>query len=208
MNWKIYISESKLARGMQIALLFLFLSGVYAGSSKVILNSFIGLLVSFLPAILERDYNITLNLALETWITAAVFFHALGSMWFYTNVGWWDHLTHSLSASVLAALGYTTIRIVDLYYQDEVHLPRRYMFVFIILTIMAFGVVWELLEFGLDIISLHTGIDMPLAQHGLEDTMKDMTFNTIGAVIVGLLGHAYLTDTAEQILEKFQQKTE
>lgn len=207
MNWRTYISESKFARGMQLILMLLFLSGLYTGSSKVILNSFIGLLVSFLPAILERDYDITLNLALETWITAAVFFHTLGSTWFYTNIGWWDHLTHSLSASVLAALGYTTIRIVDLHYQDDVHLPRRYMFVFIVLTIMSFGVVWELLEFALDIISLHTGIDMPLAQHGLEDTMKDMTFNTVGAVIVGVLGHTYLTDTAQQILETYQQKT-
>lgn len=200
-----YKARNIVSRFMQILLVLLLAWGFYSSSSKVVINSFAALIVSFLPAILERDYKIALSPAIEVWAVGAVFLHALGSIWFYSNITWWDHLTHSLSASVVAALGYATIRIIDLYYEDEVKIPRRYMFLFILITVLAFGVIWELFEFGLDVVSFYTGLDMPLAQHGMEDTMKDMTFNTFGALIVAVLGHAYLSETAQQIWDKLNQ---
>ena len=186
---------------MQIILLGLVIWGFYEQSTKVILNAGLGLTVTFGPALLERNYSISVNPFLTLWISSAVFFHALGSFGFYGSVWWWDHLTHALSASLLAGIGYTVVRSIDLHTED-VRLPDRFMFVFILLTVMAFGVVWELFEFGLDIIANITKISMPLAQHGLTDTMKDMMFNTLGAVITATVGQAYLNEFSKNIGER------
>lgn len=183
---------------MQIILLGLVISGIYEQSTKVILNAGLGLAVTFMPALLERNYSISVNPFLSLWISSAVFFHALGSFGFYGSVWWWDHLTHALSASLVAGIGYTAVRSIDLH-TDDVKLPDRFMFVFILLTVMAFGVVWELFEFGLDIIAEITKISMPLAQHGLTDTMKDMMFNTLGAVITATAGQAYLNELSRKL---------
>lgn len=193
--------KNRITRSMQTLLVVMLIFGLYYRIPKVIVNSGISLAISFIPALLERDYKVSLNPGLALWITSAIFLHSLGSLGFYGAISWWDHLTHSLSASLVAAIGYTVVRSVDIH-SDEVHLPDKFMFVFILMTVLAFGVVWELFEFGLDIIANATQIPMPLAQHGLTDTMKDMTFNTIGALIVAILGQAHLTDLAHKVLEQ------
>lgn len=193
--------KRRISRFMQLSLVLIFVYGVYMGSSKVIINSAVGLAVTFSPALLRRNYDIVLNPWLSLWITSAVFFHALGSSGLYSSLSWWDHLTHAFSASVVAGIGYTSVRMLDLHV-EEVKLPDRFMFVFILMTVIAFGVVWELFEYGLDIIATVTELDMPLAQHGLKDTMKDMMFNTVGAAIVAVFGQAYLSSLSQSMLDR------
>jgi len=54
--------------------------------------------------------------ALVLWITSAVFLHAVGtvalpgSQSFYRSLWWWDHMTHMLSSSIVAAGGYAAVR--------------------------------------------------------------------------------------------------
>jgi len=127
-----------------------------------------------------------------------VFLHTLGSAGLYGRISWWDHLTHAMSASLIAAVGYTAARAVDLH-SDDVHVPRRFAFVSIFVVVLSFGVVWELFEFALDIIAQATGATMPLAQHGLDDTVRDLMYNSLGALIVAEFGQAHLTDVAETV---------
>ena len=183
---------------MQLILVGIVVYGVVAGAPKAITNGTIALLVTFIPAVLERNYKIPLDPWLGVWITAAVFFHTLGSARFYEQIWWWDHLTHSLSASLVAGVGYTAIRAVDLH-SDEIRIPPRFAFVFILIVVIAFGVIWELFEFGLDIIADETGIAMPLAQHGLDDTVLDSMYNTLGALVVATFGQAHLSGVAENV---------
>ena len=75
------------------------------------------------------------------------------------------------------------------------------MYIFIV--VLAFGVVWELFEFGLDIAADATGLTMPLAQHGLDDTVRDSMFNSLGALIVAVFGQVHLTNLAETVRERF-----
>ncbi|GAA0538905.1 hypothetical protein GCM10008994_12600 [Halorubrum ejinorense] len=183
---------------MQVLLVAIVGYGVAFGQPKAITNGGLGLFVTFIPALLERNYNIPLDPWLGVWITSAVFLHTLGSAWFYAQVPWWDHLTHALSASLIAGAGYTTLRAIDLH-SDQVRIPARFAFVFIFVVVLAFGVVWELFEFGLDIVADETGISMPLAQHGLDDTVLDLMYNSVGALIVATFGQAHLTGVAERI---------
>lgn len=183
---------------MQVLLVGLVGYGLLFGHPKSIINGSIALAISGGPAILERNYRIPLDPWLGTWITGAVFLHTLGSAGLYVQLPWWDHLTHATSASVVAGVGYTTVRALDLH-SDAIHIPHRFFAIYLLIFVLAFGVIWELFEFGLDLIAEETQIVMPLAQHGLDDTVKDLIFNSIGALLVASFGQAHLTGVAERI---------
>jgi hypothetical protein len=201
--------QRQLSRAMQVTLVGRAFVGVYDGNAGIALNAAIGLGVTHLPAVLERDYNIPMDPALTLWITAAVFLHALGTAGLpgdtvnlYRSVPWWDHLTHTLSSSVVAAVGYATTRAIELH-SDGVSLPGRFMFVFILLFVLAFGVFWEVIEFGVAGLASLTGTRSVLTQYGLEDTMMDLFFDTLGGLVVAVWGTAHLTDLADVIAERF-----
>lgn len=40
---------------------------------------------------------------------------------------------------------------------------------------------------------------MPLAQHGLDDTVRDLLFNALGALVVAVFGQAHLLGVVETI---------
>lgn len=185
---------------MEVIMVGILAIGIATGNTGVIVNTGVGLLVTQLPALLERDYGIALDPALTLWITTAVFLHAVGVIglpWselnFYKSVWWWDHLTHALSSSLVAAVGYTTVRALDRHSED-IYIPPRFMFVFILLFVLAFGVLWEVLEFTITLVATATGNPTILTQFGLEDTMLDLVFDTIGAVVVAIWGTAHLTN--------------
>jgi hypothetical protein len=185
---------------MEIALVGIFFIGLDRGETGIIVNTGVALVVTQIPPVLRREYNVTLDAGLTLWITTAVFLHAFGTVGLpgtalspYQAVWWWDHLTHGLSASIVAAVGYSTARALDLH-SDEIHLPDRFMFVYIVLFVLAFGVFWEVLEFAIGRIAPLLGVGSVLTQYGLEDTMLDLVFNTIGAVIVAIWGTAHLNN--------------
>jgi len=186
---------------MQFVLAGIVVYGVVEGEPKAISNGSMGLLITFVPALLERKYDFPLDPWLGLWITLAVSLHTMGSAGLYQQLDWWDHITHAMSTSLIAAIGYTFARAVDLH-SDDIQIPKQFAFVFILLVVMSFGVIWELFEFGLDIVADTTGVSMPLAQHGLDDTVRDMMFNTLGAIVVATFGQAHLSGVAESVTER------
>ncbi|WP_411963912.1 hypothetical protein [Haloferax sp. YSMS24] len=192
--------QRQLSRAMQLILVGLIFIGLDRRNLGIVVNASVGLGVTYLPAILERDYRIPMDAGLTLWISSAAFLHALGTVGlpgsetsFYAGVWWWDHLTHALSSSVVAAAGYATIRAVD-QHSDDIYLPGRFMFVFILLFVIAFGVFWEVLEFAISRVAALAGTTSVLTQYGLDDTMLDLVFDTVGGLVVALWGTAHLTD--------------
>ena len=192
-------NQRRMTLGMRAALIALVGYGVVAGEPKAITNGTISLLITSVPALLERNYRIPLDPWLGLWITLAVFLHTAGSAGLYAVVGWWDHLTHAMSASLVAGVGYTFARAVDIH-SDRIYLPRQFFFVYTLVVVLAFAVVWELFEFGLDVAADATGVSMPLAQHGLDDTVLDLVFNSVGALAVAAFWQAHLVGATERAL--------
>jgi hypothetical protein len=135
--------------------------------------------------VLERDLGVPMDAGLVLWITAAVFFRAFGtgdlpsspttpyqSLWRY------DHVTHALSASIVAAVGYASARAVDVYCED-VSLPSRFAFAFVLLFVLAFGVFWEVIEFVVVVLGTLLG-GATLTQYDLGDTMLNLVFDLGG----------------------------
>jgi len=200
--------QRQLSRVMEVALVGFVFIGLERGSSGIVVNAFVGLLVTQLPALLERDYDITMDPALVLWITSAVFLHALGTVGvpgtglsFYQSVWWWDHLTHALSSSIVAGVGYAFVRAVQ-EHEPDVSFPPVFTFAFLLVVVMAFGVFWEVVEFAIGRLGTVLGSAAVLTQYGLEDSMKDLLFNSLGALIVAVWGTAYLTDVASDLADR------
>jgi hypothetical protein len=203
--------QRQISRALQVVLVGLFFIGLDRGSLGIVVNAAVALGVTYLPAILERDYNIPMDAGLTLWITLAVFLHALGTVGlpggtaFYRTVPWWDHLTHTLSSSVVAAAGYATVRAID-EHTESVSLPDRFVVVFILLFVLAFGVFWEVLEFALGGLGSLLGGGSILTQYGLSDTMLDLLFNALGGLIVAIWGGAYLSDVTGALRERLDRR--
>jgi hypothetical protein len=205
--------QRQLVRLMELVLLGMFGLGLLTRDTGIIVNAGIALAVTQLPPLLERDYGVVLDAGLTLWLTAAVFLHAVGTFDLpgganlYQSVWWYDHLTHALSASVVAAAGYTTARALDVHY-DAVSLPPRFLFAFILMFTMAGGVVWEVLEFLLGRASVVFTDTPVLTQYGLDDTMLDLVFDAIGAVLVATFGTAYLSGVVDAVTERLARGTD
>lgn len=181
-----------LVRGMQLTLAGVIAAGVLTGQLSVVVNGTVGLGLTLLPALFERDLDIRMDVGLTLWITTAVFLHSLGSLWFYGDVGAYHNLTHAVSATVVAGAGYATMRAVETHARG-VSFPRRFTFLLVVLFVFSFGVLWEILEFSLDRAAATLGREeLVLAQHGLRDTMTDLVFDTLGAVVVAAAAAGYL----------------
>jgi len=201
--------QRRLSRGMQALLVGVVAVGLYRGEAGVVANGAASLAITFLPAALERDAGIPMNPGVTLWITTAVFLHAIGTLALpgaelsiYRSVGWWNHLTHALSSSVVAAGGYATIRAIDVH-AEGVSVPHRFMFAFILLFVLAFGVLWEVFEFALGVVAAATDTPTMLTQYGLADTMLDLVFDTLGGLAVAVGGHVYLSDVVTGLVDRF-----
>lgn len=194
-------TQERLVHGMQVVLVGLIVIGVVTGHVPTIVNAAISLGITFLPGIMEREWDLPMDPGLTLWITTAVFLHALGSAGLYDVIGPWDHLTHAFSASVVAAAGYAAMRAMQVH-DPMVYIPRRLTFFVILVFVMAMGVIWELLEFVADTVAVVLDMESVLAQHGIHDTIVDLWFNAVGAVVVATWGAVYLLDVSVAIGER------
>lgn len=204
--------QRQLTYAMELGLVGLLFVGLERGNPGIVVNTAVALGVAQIPALLERDFDLTLDPRLILWITSAAFLHALGTVGipstglsFYATLGWWDHMTHALSASVVAGVGYTTVRAIDAH-SDRVYLPARFIAVIILLVVLAFGVVWELLEFAIGEAAAEIGTASVLTQYGVNDTLWDLIYNTIGGVVVALWGGVYLSGLSTVIADRLANR--
>ncbi len=185
-------------RGMQALLAGLTLFALLTFQWGLVINAGVSLAVTFIPAALERDLGLPMNAGLVAWITLAVFLHAVGAVGPYRWFGWYDSVTHTLSASVVAGAGYATARALDLHY-DSLNVPPVFMGAFVVVFVMAFGVVWEILEFASGGLAIIIGGEAILAQYGTRDIVLDLTFNGVGGVLVALFGTSRLRHVASTL---------
>ena len=186
-----------LSRGMQSGILAIAVAGVLTDNLTWVPAAVISLSITEIPSILRRDLKLVLPVELNFWIALALFLHVFGGVsGFYDNVPGWDHVTHALSASLIAALGFIVVLSVDQYVRS-IFLPRRFLGLFIVMFTMAMGVMWELMEFSVD---MWTGSRM---QYSLDDTMIDLFFDGIAGIAVAAVGAHYLSHTTrDEFLEK------
>lgn len=149
------------------------------GSFVLALLPIVGELV--LPVLLTR--SIAFGPVLTVWLAAAGFLHSLGMLGLYESTWWWDHLTHTVSAALVAALLYagvivTVPDIAGLSGSSGVVVTVTVVFTF------AVGVFWELIELVAREVGERFDIEPVLIHYGWRDTAVDLGFDVVGAVLV------------------------
>jgi hypothetical protein len=179
--------ERVLVRILQTGLLGLAVYGLVTVHLGMAMNGALTLAVTLLPAVVRREYGYRMDAGLVLWITLAVVLHVVGSLGLYVEFSWYDEITHALSASVVAGLGYTAFRSFELH-SEEIDVPPAFRGLFIVVFVLAFGVVWEVFEFGAGGVSTLLGVDSPVVVYGIDDIVTDFIYNAVGAVVVALWG--------------------
>ncbi|MFB6104503.1 MAG: hypothetical protein ABEJ57_05380 [Halobacteriaceae archaeon] len=197
--------QRQATRGMQVALVGFLVVGLVRKDPGIVVNTGVALAVTELPAVLNRDLRISMDPALVLWLTTAVFLHAVGTLGPYQTVWWWDHLTHAVSSSIVAGAGYATTRAVEVH-NENIVLPPRFLFAFLVVLVLAFGVGWEVLEFGLAAVATGLGSDAVLTQYGLDDSMLDLVFDAAGGLVVAAWGTAYLSGMVTTLAERMASR--
>jgi len=110
------------------------------------------LFLFFIPAILDKRFNIKLPTALEIVIIVFIFCaEILGELQhFYTTYKHWDTILHTVNGFLMAAIGFAMIDILN--QSPKIHLDMSPVFVAFVAFCfsMTIGVVWEFFEYFMD----------------------------------------------------------
>lgn len=116
-------------------------------------------------------------------------------------------MTHLLSAAVVASVGYVASRAIDVHSSD-VDLPPHFVAAFLLLFTVALGVFWEVLEFGARAVGEALGLGPLRFQYGLEDTVLDLLFDAVGAILVAAFATPALADLVEQVVDRLDRSAD
>lgn len=161
--------------------------------------------IIILPSILEKalqiDFPSEFELALLFFIFASLYLGELQG--YYTLFAWWDLLLHGVSGLIVGAFGFIVVYLMHIDKRISLRLSPLFLALFSFSFSSAIGVMWEIVEFTLD-----TLLGWNMQKSGLVDTMWDLIFNTIGALIISVLGYRYLKNERKplQLVENWLKK--
>jgi uncharacterized membrane protein YjdF len=112
---------------------------------------------------------------------------------YYSRYWWWDIALHSGSGVLLGIVGFLLVHVLNETEQIGVHMKPGFVAFFAFLFAVGMGALWEIFEFGMD---RAFGTNMQKAMFGdpsgLTDTMWDLIVDTLGALVITVLGYGYI----------------
>lgn len=200
-----------LSYNLKICIIVLIIISILKQNWIWIFGSTFGLIVSMIPTILKRNYQITLPLVLDVLITTSLLLHIGGGLLnAYHNIPHYDSLTHFVSSFLVAFLAFVIIYILHIYWEGLV-MDKYAMAFLVVFCTIAIGVIWEFNEWLTDLIFQTS------EQWGYNDTIKDLSIDTLAGIIMAIIGVNLIKkgsfdemteDFGEQIDKKIIQKME
>ncbi|MFB6102373.1 MAG: hypothetical protein ABEJ73_07375 [Haloplanus sp.] len=155
------------------------LEGLRRRNATVVVNALVSLTLALLPVFAFPRLT-GIGSLLPLWVAVAGLLHCLGMLGRYESIQWWDHLTHTVSATLVAALLYAALVV-----SGVVRSPVALAGATILLT-LAVGVFWELVELIARDVADRFDVDPVLVHYGWRDSALDLVFDVIGALAVVL----------------------
>jgi hypothetical protein len=156
--------------------------------------------LTLVPALLFRRYR--LIIPPEFQLVAALFNFLslfLGSaLDFYYHFWWWDYVLHTASGFLLGIIGFIVLFVLNQTDQIRPAMKPGFIAFFGVTFAVTLGVMWEIFEFVVDRFWPH--LSMQSLETGVVDTMIDLIVDTIGAVIVAVMGYAYLKNGRDSFI--------
>jgi hypothetical protein len=176
---------------LQAALLVALLVGLRRRNVAIAANALVSLGATFLPRFVEFALYVTQDVAVSIdgfvpfWIAAAGVLHMAGMWGLYEHEAtwWWDHVTHAVSAALVAAVAYGSLHGVVLATPGPT-LPASSVAVVALLFTLLVGVLWELVELVVHRYSRQLGVESLLVPYGRRDAALDLAFDALGALVV------------------------
>jgi hypothetical protein len=158
-----------------------------------LVNSVVVVTVSLLPVAVERlsAASLTAGTELTAWLGFAGFLHMVGMLGVYESVWWYDHITHTVSAALVAALCYGGLLVTS-------EASRAVVALLAVGLTFAGGVCWELIELVARALGRRYDIEPVLVHYGWDDTAYDLLFDLVGALVVVTLDVDVFTALAAQ----------
>lgn len=171
---------------------------------EVFFSAVLTLILFILPSLLAKRSKIKIPAVFQIVVLLFIFASMyLGEIhgYFY-RYAWWDTMLHANSAIMLAYIGFLLIFTLNRDKRMHVHLSPFFMALFSFCFALAMGSMWEIFEFGVDVIF---GANMQKARNleeiygvfdtrlGVIDTMRDLIVDAIGALIVSVTGYIHMT---------------
>ena len=167
--------------------------------------SIVTLFLTVLPAIIKRNYKVSLPIEFELVFVIFLYISILLGLAYnyYTRYWWWDIIVHSMSGIILAFIGF--IILYTLYSENMIKASPHIIALFSFCFALALGAVWEIIEFTLD-----QSLGLNMQRGSLLDTMGDFIVDSASALLVSTLGYFYIKNKKAYIIDglikKFVQK--
>jgi hypothetical protein len=191
------VPPGTLATLLQAAILGLLLYAVWHGDVAAAVNALGAFVLALSPMAIEwANGPVAIGPGLTLWVAAAGALHSVGMLGPYDSTWWWDHLTHTVSAALFAALAYGAA-LVALPTMGIPDGPAAVAGVTVALT-FGVGVLWELVEVLARELGERFDIEPVLTLYGWQDTAADLVFDVVGAVLVVALDIRIFLGVARQ----------
>ena len=160
----------------------------------------LAIVVMFLPSIIQKKFN----LAIPSYMFVLYFIFLYCAVYlgevrnFYYSVPHWDTILHTFSGAMLGALGFTIAELLSDSPHRKVELSPFFIAFFGFCFAVAAGAVWEIYEYTIDSImklnmqkyAFEDGT-LKLGRAALNDTMKDIIVDVIGALAMAVIGYIF-----------------
>ena len=144
--------------------------------------SLIMIFISIIPTVFRYYSKIKLPYLFDVFICLALIFHMGNGLLDISNIfPIYNKFTHFFSAAVVAFIFLISLFVFNEYYRGIAVNTFKILFDVVVIT-MAFGVVWEFMEWISDFFfDLNT-------QPSLDDTIGDLFADTLGGLLIAFFG--------------------
>jgi hypothetical protein len=126
---------------------------------------------------------------------------------YYELIWWWDAGLHASSGLLFGIVGFLLVYVLNENERIDINLRPRFVALFAFTFAMAVGALWEVFEFAMD---QTFGLQMQKPRlndpSGLTDTMWDLSFDAIGAVLISAFGWWYTIHDERSFIERWIRK--
>ena len=188
---------------MVLSTVFIFITKDDESRSRLIFNAlmaFVLLILTFIPLVVEKAFKVDIPSVMEIiFLIFSVLSFLLGEIGdFYIKYRWWDSMLHAMSGVLLGCLGFVLLN----YFNKNdnfksFHLGPGFAALFVLCFTITCGTLWEIIEWFADTINGTnmqrfedniTGIGF-VGRDALYDTMKDLILDSIGGIIIAIVGY-------------------
>ncbi len=144
-------------------------------------------LLCFLPPVLKMIGFVDIPNPLTIMIIASIGLHTYGlALGFYSTIGWFDTVTHTLSSTTVGILIFYAMMSVQHYSGTKVNFTGVGLSIITGLLAMSFSVYWEVIEYTIDVLTTS------ITQYSPYDTLTDLMCDAIGVFIASVWVGMYM----------------